>query len=104
MALNAAARPRRKKLAHFWGSRVHFDPAACRRPLHSHHADLAALLNHGAGEAFSEDFINEVLIQIVVDCQKVLLRQEPTALTLIIGLRLLRLRPGPTEYCSGSGK
>ena len=91
MALNAAARTRRKKLAHFWVKRVHFDPAACRRPLHSHHTELAALLNHGAGEAFSEDFIDEVLIQIVVDCQKVLLRQEPTALTLITGLLLVEL-------------
>ena len=91
MLRNAAAMTRRKNLAHFWVERVHFDPAACRRPLHSHHADLAALLNHGAGEAFSEDFINEVLIQIVVDCQKVLLRQEPTALTLITGLLSVEL-------------
>ena len=91
MALNAAAMTRRKKLAHFWVSRVHFDPAACQRPLHSHHTEVAALLNHGAGEAFSEDFIDKGLIWILIDCQKVLLRQEPTALTLIIGLLLLRL-------------
>ena len=57
--------------------------------MHSHHTDLAARLNHGAGEAFSEDFIDEVLIRIVVDCQKLLLRQEPTAFTLITGLLLV---------------
>ena len=93
MLRNAAAMTLRKNLAHFWVERVHFDPAACRRPLHSHHTDLAALLNHGADEAFSEDFIDEVLFlfQIVVDCQKVLLRQEPTALILIIGLLLVEL-------------